>query len=292
MRYKKMLTRKLMLVIFIVSTNGTLVAAQNNGIQIEGDVINSGSGAINIIQNINKYEYTAQNLASLEDALFLLTQSSKLNTMARQIPMSYAYELNDAILLEIGGLKTSTSPNIRSIEFRDGELTYLLKDSEIALKNWVMKSDVDDIFDRYATNAISNPGMRIGNTGLILGVSSYGEISKYFGDSGCSPVTTFSDGYDLFNIECIESYKSFENYWFGTKLVDEPYTRAVGKQLMNSQYVPFRLIEVVGNFPCQRSMHDERAMWTESSASDINLRDFDGVFPSCAHNPNNSWFHN
>lgn len=296
-------------ILFADQNSESDTATQNKGIIIQGDVSNSGTGTINIIQSVLSSEFDHSNIDTLESALLLLSVSNNLTAVTPLIPLSYAYQLNDATILQIGGSSRNNDPNsnnaiVYQIDFRDGKLFYATKQGTITAKLWSLSYIEGESTYTSITRYNGGPTMQIPELSLELGKSSYADIALQKGakiSTGCHAITELENAGDVAYVACYAGRPQFASYVFGRSSLFESINAETLTRFMHSDEIPLSLLTLSGSIECLDSVpfrHDgdgktdaEVVQEWRNFRSQVTMR-YGWLHPDCVSEPHRSWITN
>ncbi len=286
---------------------------ENNGIIIQGGVSNSGAGTINIIQSILSSEFDHANIATLESALLLLSVSNNLNAVTPLIPLSYAFQLNDATILQIGGDSTNNDPNsnnalVYQVKFKDGRLFYAIQQGIITAKLWSLSYIEGEDSYTSITRYNGGPTMQIPELSLELGKSSYSDITRRENMQQeakipitCKAITELENAGDVAYVDCYTGRPQFTSYVFGRSFLSDSINEETLAKFMNSDEIPLSLLTFSGPTECFDSVpvrydgdgktNAEVAQEWENFRSQVTMT-YGWLHPDCVSEPNRSWITN
>ncbi len=274
---------------------------ENNGIIIQGDVSNTGSGNVDISNTNFEVDKDASEIRTLEQAHLLLTVAPDIKRAAKLIPVRIAYQLTHKQLTEIAqhGVSTSNAGKAGGgeIAFKDGQYNYFYKDELLDTERWSLSVDRDvtqlgysELQSLVSSDIGSGTYIDIDQIGIRLGLDSFRAIADksiednedlHFDNSDirCNPATEFAFYLDYFLLECaVENARIGTVYIFRGRglhdLTSMSFSNALDA-MMKSHYIPLELsIHHLGS-PC---------LWQ----SEANDREVD-QYEDCVSDPKESW---
>ncbi len=242
-------------------------------LNIDGDVINSGSGNININQQSINLGKSPTEFNSLEDVLTYLSFAEYSDTASQTIPIKYGSQLSHDILIRLSTNATSNEAfdddTAGNVMFKDGEYNFRYKDDYIIEEKWTINQEFptkDRVLDfNKDTGQIQN-FVHLKRIDVVLGVDSFSDITeKAFSvdrirtdvEIDCWPSVMYNryPETEYFTLICRKiNFHLEEFYIFKGKLMDDlfsyPFHRAMDL-MMRSNFIPLEVYVFHGEqSPC------------------------------------------